>query len=82
MAIYATMLGTLIWYGSVVLWTARHGNPIDREYRRHGMDGRDEEPIPVRWAESRESLVVSLVMLSIIAGVFVAYFSGWLSRAR
>jgi hypothetical protein len=36
----------------------------------------DDEPIPIRLAESRESLVASLIALALIAAVFVAHFGG------
>ena len=38
----------------------------------------DEEPTPIRPAESRESLVVGLIMLLLMAAAAVAYFGGWI----
>ena len=51
---------------------------VERGLRDAGVPVPDEEPIPIRLAESRESLVVGLVMLLLIAAVFAAYYVGWI----
>ena len=65
------------WIGSTVA-QHRELRTIERELRDNSVQVPDEEPIPIRLAESRESLVVSLVMLLLIAAAFVAYFAGWI----
>ena len=54
----------------------------ERVLEAGGVELPDEKPVPIRLAESRESLFVSIVALVLIALVFVAYFSGWLRMGR
>ena len=65
------------WIGSTIAQN-RELRTIEREVRDSGVQVPDEEPIPIRLAESRESLVVSVVILLLISAAFVAYFGGWI----
>jgi hypothetical protein len=73
------LLGTMWAY---LLWThfrdMRGIARAERALKADGVELPDEQPIPIRLAESRESLVVSLVALALIALVFIAHFADWL----
>ena len=73
----------LIGGWAYLLWThVRDMREMARALKADGVELPDEEPIPIRLAESRESLIVSVVMLALIALAFVAYLGGWLRMAR
>lgn len=67
-------------------WTyIREMREIERAERTLEADGielPDEEPIPIKVAAIRESLVASLIALTLIALTFAAYFGGWLGHGR
>jgi hypothetical protein len=66
---------TLFWYA---LRDRQITKGIEAELREAGIDIPDEDPIRIKLAENRESLVTSLLALAIIAATFVAYFAGWI----
>ena len=78
----ALLAGAMAVFWGWWVWTTisqrRRLQEVERELRQAGVPVPDEEPIPVRLAESRESLVVSLIMLLLMAAVAVAYFGGWI----
>ena len=41
---------------------------------------RDEQPIPIKLAASRESLVVSILALGLIVLAMVTYWMGWWAK--
>ena len=65
-----------------LLWThvrdMRDLARAERALKANGVELADEQPIPIRLAESRESLIVSIIALTLIALAFVAHFAGWL----
>ena len=65
-----------VWYIASGVARRRELRNVERELREAGVDVPDEEPIPIRLAESRESLVVGLIFLLLIAAAFAAYFGG------
>ena len=78
-AVLAIGLSTFwVW----LIWTSvqqrRNLQEIERELDEAGVAVPDEEPIPIRLAESRESLIVGIIILLLIAMVFAAYFGGWI----
>ena len=67
----------IVWSG---VRQSRDLRSIERNLRDAGLELPDEEPIPIRLAESRESLVVSLILLALIACTFIGYYGGWFGR--
>ena len=69
-----------------LLWThlrdMRQIARVERALQADGIELPDERPIPIRIAESRESLFVSVIALTLIVLVFVAYFGSWLRIGR
>ena len=61
-----------VWYIGSGIARRRELRNVERELREAGVEVPDAEPIPIRVAESRESLVVGLVFLLLIAAAFVA----------
>jgi hypothetical protein len=74
------MVGGWTWFLIGTLRDRRDLDEIERELRDAGVQIPDEPPVPIKLAESRESLLVSIIALVLIAGVLVAYYAGWLER--
>ena len=74
----AGVAGLWVWQ----IWSAaresRSLRKLERELEASGVSKPDEEPIPLRLAENRESLIASLVALALVAATFVASFRGWI----
>lgn len=77
----AAGLLTLAVYSFVGMWGSQSDlDAIEEDLRKAGVEIPDEEPVRIQLAESRESLVVSIIALVLIAAVFVAYWAGWFER--
>lgn len=68
------------WIGWTTFRDHRVLTRLERDLTSAGVEVPDEEPIPIRWAENRESLVAGLLALALIALVFLAKWAGWLRQ--
>ena len=75
-AVVAAWWAYLQWNGYRRLRQVREA---ERRLLAEGVTISDEDPIPIRLAESRQSLVVSLIALVLIVLVFVGHYAGWFS---
>ena len=69
-----------VWFIRSGIAQRRELRNIERELRQAGVEVPDVDPIPVRLAENRESLVVGVIFLVLIAATFLAYFGGRIGR--
>jgi hypothetical protein len=49
---------------------------VNHELSTAGVKALDEEPVPVRLAESRKSLIASFIALTLIAVAMITYWMG------
>jgi hypothetical protein len=79
----AAVLLVLLWVGFLVgmFRDARQLRRVERSLEAQGVPLPDEEPIPIKLARDRQSLVAGVIALLLIGFTFLAYHMGWLAAA-